>query len=157
MAGRAFYPARFEGGFPVINVYEAKAAQDFKAGTPVKFDAGQVVEVGASDVLTVGIALNDAFTGAGYDAGDSPTVITGRTNGVSVALAGPDTIFSCRGVNGGTDPVIPTLAHVGEDYGVLEDADGIWTIDIADTTNVIAKVVDVDIDNKIFFVRLYAV
>lgn len=157
MAGRAIYPARFEGGFPSIVAYEAKTGETFKAGALVTFDTGQVVECGADPTSCVGVALQPAFSGAGYDLGDSPTVITGRSNAISVALANAGTIFSGRGVNGGTDPVTPTAAHIGDQFGAAADSDGIWTLNIAETTDVVATVVDIDIVNKIFFFTLISV
>lgn len=157
MSSRAFFPARFEGGFPVITAYEAKAGQTFKAGALVIHDAGQIVAAGATPTACLGVALQPAFSGAGYGVADSPTVTTWRNNGVSVALARPDTIFSCRGVSGGTDPVTPTVAHIGVSYGAAVDANGIWYLDIANVAQLIGRVVDIDIDNKIFFVTLTSV
>ena len=156
MAGRFFQAARTVGnGVPAIQAFIADSAATFLRGAAVVVDTdGELIECGADPAKIAGFALAGAGTAPGYQAANNPTVITGRQNDVSVALGDANTVFSCRGVNGGTDPVTPALTNIGESYGILKDANGIWTLDIAETTSKSFTIVDVDIDNKIFFVKM---
>ena len=43
-----------------------------------------------------------------------------------------------------------------ESYGALADANGVWTLDIAETTTLVFTIVDIDIDNKIFFCKFHS-
>ena len=106
--------------------------------------AGEVSEAGADPTGVVGVALQGAGTGLGYGVPNSAetTVVTGRLQEVSVALANRKTIFSGRGVNGGTDPVVPLQTHIGEQYGVAKVGDD-WVIDLAETATKVVEIVDI--------------
>ena len=152
--GRKFYPADFPGNSPRIQRMAVTAAQTFKAGALVLTSAaGTISECGADPATITGVALQDAFSGPGYNAADTPTVVTGRDSDISVAIATRDTIFSGRGINGGTDPVIPLQTHIGETYGVAKTGDD-WVIDFAEVTTMSVEVVDIDLTmgtNMFFF------
>ncbi len=53
--------------------------------------------------------------------------------------------------SGSSDPV---AANIGEDYGVIEDSDGIWTLDITETTNVRLFVHNIDLERNLFLVSV---
>lgn len=154
--GRSFNTGRMPAGeAPSIIGIIPTAAQTFKKGALVKQTAAGTVSerVAATDKVT-GVALQDAFSGYGRQAANSPTLVTGQTDDCSIAIADGDTIFSCRGVNGGTDPVTPVQANIGVSYGVLKTGGGDWVLDLANVTNLVAQVVDIDADQKIFFVKI---
>lgn len=153
--GRSFNTGRMPSGeAPSILAIVATAGQTFKKGALLKQTAaGTVSERTAVGDKCSGVALQDAFSGYGYNAANAPTIITGQSGEVSVAIADAVTVFSCRGVNGGTDPLTPTQADIGVSYGVLKTAGGDWVLDKANVTNLVVEVVDIDIDQKIFFVK----
>jgi hypothetical protein len=51
--------------------------------------------------------------------------------------------------------VTPDNANVGEDYGLVRQSDGTWTVDEADTTNVVVTVIgfdtSVDSPGRVYF------
>lgn len=154
--GRSFNIGRLPTGTPDIISYQYTSGQTFKKGAlVVDVAAGTISECGADPTTGVlGVALEDANSrpgGAGI-MGDPSYITGGNKNEVSVAVASRSALFSCRGVNGATDPVTPTVSHIGEQYGVVKSGDD-WCLDEAETVNVVVEVVDVDIDQKIFFVK----
>lgn len=101
-----------------------------------------VDEIDTDDVtLVVGIAAAASQSAFGFDAGDSPTTVTGRVDSVPVAVAGRDVVFYGQLSNGTTSLVVPDGANVGVAYGVIKQADGTWTVDEADTTNKLVTVI----------------
>lgn len=156
--GRSFNTGRFPSGeAPNILSIPYTAGQVFKKGALLKQTAAGTVSerTGVADKVS-GVALQDAGSGYGAAAANNPTIITGQNLEVSVAIADGVTVFSCRGVNGGTDPLTPVQADVGVVYGVLKTGGGDWVLDKANVTNLVAEVVDIDVDQKIFFVRITA-
>jgi hypothetical protein len=154
--GRSFNAARITPGSAVkTQVYLPTAGQTFKKNALVVLDAaGTLVECGADPTKVLGVSGTPAFQGPGQNVSDS-TQTTGfstKNKGVSVMMATRDTIFSCRGINGGTDPVTPLLAHVGVAYGVAKVGND-WVLDLADTTNTVCIVTDIDVDTKVYFVK----
>ena len=154
--GRTFNFARQPQGAPNVQSMRVTAAQTFKKGAlVVDVAAGTISEFGGgTDASVLGVAGEDAFTKPGNSGMvNAPSIVTGGSaNECSLHIADRQTIFSCRAVNGGTDPVTPTQTMIGEQYGVLKVGDD-WCLDIAETTTKICEIVDVDIDNKIFFVK----
>lgn len=67
---------------------------------------------------------------------------------VIVALAEDDAQFWMAG---SSDPV---KADINQSFGVLKNADDVWIVDKADTTNTRVYVVDVDIERKLFLVKV---
>lgn len=153
--GRSFNIGRLPSGQPNITSYKYTAGQTFKAGAlVVDVAAGTISECGADPASVLGVALEPANSrpgGAGI-MGDPSYVTGGQKDEVSVAVADRSTVFSCRGINGATDPTTPTQSNIGEQYGVVKSGDD-WAIDIAETVNVVVEVVDIDIDNKIYYVK----
>ncbi len=152
---RGFNLGRTPSGTPNIVSYKYTAAQTFKKGAlVVDTAAGTISECGADPAAVLGVAMEGAGTRpGGTGIANSPSYITGGTNNeVSVAIADRSQVFTCRGVNGGTDPVTPTQTMIGETYGVAKSGDD-WVLDIAEVTTMQCEIVDVDIDNKIFFVK----
>lgn len=146
-------PARNPTGTPNVQAMRVTAGQTFKKGAlVVDTAAGTISECGADPASVLGVALQGAFTGPGNNNADSPVVVTGQSVDCSVALADRVTVFSCRGVNGGTDPVTPAITNIGEVYGVAKVGDD-WVLDLAETVATVCEIVDIDIDNKIFLVK----
>jgi hypothetical protein len=106
--------------------------------------SGEVVECGADPAAVLGVALQGAGTGMGFDLPNSSvtTVVTGRAQEVSVLIADDSTEFYARGVNGGTDPVLPLQTHIGEQYGVAKVGNE-WVIDFAETTAKVVEITDI--------------
>lgn len=152
--GRKIQPARMVGPHaPNVVSYQYTTGQTFKKGALLTFvAAGTVSECGADPATTCGVALESAASKPGWDAANSPTVVTGRVQEVSVGTADRLTIWSMRGINGGTDPVTPAITNIDEKYGVAKVGND-WVLDLAETTATIFEIVDVDIDNKIFFCK----
>lgn len=153
--GRSFNTGRIPSGeaFSILSI-AVTAAQTFKKGALVKQTAaGTISERTAVGDKVSGVALQDAFSGYGSAAANAPTVITGQNLEASVAIADAVSVFSCRGINGGTDPVTPLQANIGVSYGVAKTGGGDWVLDIANVTNLVCEVVDIDADQKIFFVK----
>lgn len=153
--GRSFNTGRIPSGeaFSILSIVYT-AAQTFKKGALLKQTAaGTVSERTAVGDKVSGVALQDAGSGYGASAANNPTIITGQNAEVSVAIADAVSVFSCRGINGGTDPVTPLQANIGVSYGVAKTGGGDWVLDIANVTNLVCEVVDIDADQKIFFVK----
>lgn len=141
-----FLPAYVEGGGTAsTRHYVVKSGEDFVQGAPLTINAGEVDELDTNDVtLIVGVAGAADGSAFGYDAGDSPTTVTGRANTVPVFVAGRDVVFYGQLSNGTTALVAPDAANVGLTYGVIKQSDGRWTVDEADTTNVVVTVIGFD-------------
>jgi hypothetical protein len=133
------------GGAPQVQAMKYATGQVFKSYAMVVDDAnGEVVECGADPQSILGVALQGAGTGPGFGFPNAAetTVVTGRNQEVSVALADRVSHFSARGVNGGTDPVLPLQTHIGEQYSLAKVGDD-WVIDIANPTTPAVEIVDI--------------
>ena len=153
--GRRFNVARLPTGTPNVQSVTYTAAQVFlKGALLVDVAAGTVSECAANPARVFGVALEGANTKpGGTGIANNPSYITGgQYKEVSVAIADRMTVFSCRGVNGGTDPVVPLQTHIGESYGVLKSGND-WVMDQSNVTNLVVEVVDIDVDQNIFFVK----
>jgi hypothetical protein len=153
MAGtRCIQPAKWVNGTPDIRSGVYKDAETWTRGALLVLDSdGLITECGSDPADVVGVALEANDTRPGYDMANSPTVITGRKQEVLYAVANTSTVFSMRGVNGGTDPSTPAQTNIGESYGALADGAGIWTLDLSETSAKVFTIVDVDVDQKVFF------
>jgi hypothetical protein len=157
--GRKMNTARFPGsgtGAPEVQVLTYTAGQTFLPyALVVAAAAGTIEECGADPASILGVALGGAARNPGYGmANDAQTgFVTGRLAEVPVAIANRSTVFSARGVNGGTDPVIPLATHITEQYGVAKTAGGDWVIDFAETVAVAVEIVDIDVDNNFFLFK----
>ncbi len=142
---------------------QEKSAQTFVNGTPVQLNAGFVQAWDGVTVAKgiYGVALEDAHNLATSGAG-APTPFgivgfpgTGTTFGkvpyqssavnipegapaslgyIDVAEANPDTIFSGQTDNSTGAATTPTIANIGSQYGMTQDANGFWYIDFAKVT-----------------------
>jgi len=115
--------------------YPLAAAQDFSKGAPVVLGTdGTISEAGADPALILGFATSSA-------AQANPADTFGyNSQNVPVALA--DQTF--RGTLEGT---YNAATDIGDQFGIVEDATGYWTVDRADTANVVVTVLDVGDDD----------
>lgn len=154
--GRSFNAARIDPGSSVqTQVYMPTAAQTFKKYALVVLDSnGTLVECGANPTKVLGVSGTAAFQGPGQNVSDSSqtTGLSDKNAGVSVMMATRLTRFSCRGINGSTDPLTPLKAHIGVAYGVAKVGND-WVMNQADTTNTVVVVTAIDVDNKVYFVK----
>lgn len=153
--GRRFNIARLPTGTPNIISVKYTAGQTFlKGALVVDTAAGTVSECAADPARVYGVAQEGANTRpGGTGIANNPSIITGGQNlEVSVAVLDRMNVFSCRGVNGGTDPVVPLQTHIGELYGVAKVGND-WVLDLAETVSTVFEVVDIDVDQNIFFVK----
>jgi len=142
---RGFNTARNAKTVPQIQSMAYTTGQVFKIGAVVvDIAAGTISEAGVDPQSVVGVALEGAGRKPGYDLANSADVVftTGRLQEVSVAIADRDTQFSGRGVNGGTDPVLPLVTHIGEQYSIVKIAND-WCIDIANPTTPAVEITDI--------------
>lgn len=155
--GRIIQPARIPGsGAAAPDVLSGVYAtgQTFIKGALLTYNAaGELTECAADPAAVAGVALEKAGSKPGFDAANSPTVVTGRVQEVSFAKANRSTVFSMRAINGGTDPVTPLQTNIDEAYGVAKTAAGEWVLDLAETTAKVFEIVDIDVDQKIFFCK----
>ncbi len=152
--GRTFNVGRMPNGdAPNVIALPYTTGQTFKKGALlVTVAAGTVSECGADPTKVVGVSGIDAGTGPGFGMSDNITQVTGREQVVSVQIADRSTVFTCRGINGATDPVTPAITNIQEKYGVAKVGVD-WVMDMAETTALVVHIVDVDVDAKIFFVK----
>lgn len=157
--GRKPNTARFPGtgsGAPETQTMRYTTGQTFiEYALVVETAAGEVSECGADPTSVLGLSLTGAGKGPGYDMpnASSTQFVTGRNQEVGVAIFNRNTVFSIRGVNGGTDPVTPLQTHIDEQYGVLKTAGGDWVLDLSETSAKVFEVVDIDADNLYFLVK----
>jgi hypothetical protein len=143
----AFRPARREGAgqgvfFPVKH-YPVVSGESFLRGAPLTQNSQEVDEIDTNDVtLILGVAGAASESGFGYGNADTVSHVTGRENTVPVYLADRNQIFFGQLSNGTTSLVVPDNDNVGEDYGVIRQSDGTWTVDEADTSNVVVVIID---------------
>lgn len=153
---QVFWPARPSGNVEQIVTFVADSSQPIVVGSLVVVAADGELEVCPADPVAlgvVGVALQANQSNPGYQAANSPTVITGRQNTISVALANTGTIFMCQGQSGaGGNPITPTQTMVGEAYGVRLDS-GTWTVDLDETTAKVVMITDIDVGAKLLFVK----
>lgn len=151
--GRKIIPARMIGtGVPSVLSGAYTTGQTFKKGALLLYvAAGTLSECGADPAAVAGVALEAAGSKPGFDAANSPTVVTGRLQEVSYAVADRHTVFSMRGENAGVIQT-PLQTNIDELYGVVKVGDD-WVLDLSETVATVFEVVDIDIDNKIFFCK----
>lgn len=122
------------GGTPFVVRHTLKSGQTFKAGDFVVLDSNEdVLEVSSADQTPVyGIAAEDAagVVESGY---------------VTVYPFTADTVIAITGDNA------PTADDVNQDYGYVEDGDGVYTLDGTDTSNTFFHVIDVDTNRNLYF------
>lgn len=125
------------GDRPFRKRYTLKSGETFKKGDFVTIDTNEdILEVsGADPASLLGIAAEDAanVVEAGW---------------VVVEIANTGTVFRMQGTSA------PTEDDVNQSYGIVEDSDGVYTVDVTDTVNTRFYVVDVDTVEEYFFVKV---
>jgi hypothetical protein len=146
-----------KGKVPNIQSGKYKTGEAIVNGSMLGLDANGelILHTGTTAVDVAGVALEGAATKPGWDAGNSPTVVTGRVQEVSYAIADADTVFAIRQEDGSGNLVDPVQADIGDSYGVL-NVSGEWRLDRSETTTKIFIIVDVDLTNKVTFVKFVA-
>lgn len=122
------------GQVPATRVLRYADGQTFGQGAILIWSAGSVVVGGSDPTDIVGIALQGAATNPGYDAANSPSVITGRNQTVTVCIPNQTTIFAANLTNSSSTLVTPAQADVGVQYGVTAYS-GKWTVDKGNTAD----------------------
>jgi hypothetical protein len=139
---------------PNIQTMRYATGQTFTLGALLtENSSGELIECSADPASVYAVAAQGAGTGPGYDLANASitTVVTGRSQEVSVYVLDRNMVFSARGVNGGTDPVLPLQTHIDEQYGVAKVGND-WVIDLAETTAKVVEIVDiVNYDGMNFF------
>lgn len=133
---------------PKYRVFTPDAAQVYVEGAVLLVDVdGEVIEAAADPAVILGFALEDAVH-----------VNDPEPNGRRVvAIAHPTATFWIEGRNGSDLAVTPALTNIGEAYGLFKEvSDGVWRMDIAETVATRVSIVDIDIDRKLFEVRVLA-
>ena len=127
---RMEFAFRKGGGGEEISEEPYTTGQTFVKGAVLKRVSGEVViaTVSETGAVIVGVALNAAATKPGYDAANSPTVITGRVQKVGVSLASRNAVFKATLVNNSDTPVACTNANIGVSYG-FRIVSTFWAID----------------------------
>ena len=154
--GRRFKPVRRTGTtVPRVQEVQYATGQTFLDGALVTQTVnGELPECGADPAAVYGVAGNACGSLPGYDLPNSSvtTVITNRRQKVSVVIADREQEFSGRGVNGGTDPVLPLQTHIGEQYGVAKVGND-WVIDFAETVAKVVQITDIRPDDNTFLFK----
>jgi hypothetical protein len=153
--GSRFEPARTSSLVESVRGYGALAGQSIVLGSLVLLDANGLLNLcGADPASILGVALNPQGAAPGFAASNSPTLINSlpQVDKVSVALAARDVEFVGQMTNGSATPVTPTVAMIGDPFGVVNQS-GIWTVDQAEAVNTRVRITDVDIDNKLVFFK----
>lgn len=154
---RTIIPARLSGlGAPEVQSVKYTTGQTFKIGTPVTLSSGEVVTDTSpiTGATVFGFAAENVASKPGYDAANSPTVVTGRVQEVSVYRANRQTVFSGQLVNNSATAVTPAQTDIGVNYG-LKDYSGYWYVDKNLTAaNATVTIVDIDADRGIVFFKV---
>lgn len=157
--GRTINVGRLPGGVtaPEIRSIQYVNAQTFWIGAALIFSSGQVTE-GAANLTTgiVGFSAEPAGTKLGFLAANNPVVVTGRNQEVSVFIANRSTVFSAGLVNGTSTEIAPAQTDIGTSYSLKAYANAAgqneWKVDKTGAVSV--KVVDIDTDRNIVFVKV---
>lgn len=156
---RTITPARFPGvSAPDVQSILYATGQTFKVGAALTLSSGEVVEDSSpiTGATIFGFAAQAAGSGLGYDAANSPTVVTNRQQAVSVVRANSMQVFSAQFVNNSATAVAPAQTDIGVNYG-LKAYSGIWCVDKNQTSsNACVTIVDIDTDRNIVFFKVMA-
>lgn len=119
-----------------IKQFNEAAAQTFKIGAAVVLDGSQnVTECGADPALILGFAAHPATKN-----------LPATTDLIQVANEGQKFWMA-----GNTNPV---YADTNVKYGIIKDANGIWTVDKTDVVNTRVYVHYVDLDRNLYLVSV---
>lgn len=146
MAERIFRPARREGTtVPVVRWMKYKTGEVIIEGSLTVTDAnGEQTLCGADPATVRGVALQAAGREVGkqFDFDSQVVARTGYSQNISIAIAEPGIEFSGAMYDGVTYQT-PVQTHIGEQYGVVKLASGVWVIDHADVVNVVVEITDI--------------
>ena len=118
--------------------YTEGAAQSFKLGAAVVLDASQfVTECGADPASLIGFAAHPAGKG-----------LPSTKDLVYVASEGQK--FWMSGTSN------PVYADTNKLYGIVKDANGIWTVDKTDVVNTRVYIHAVDLDRNLYLASVLA-
>lgn len=133
--------------FPALPAYAADqpteemtiaAAQTFKMGAAVLLDANEdVAECGADPAVIRGFAAHPA----NLHIPATKCLVWKASEGQKFLMAGT---------------AAPVKANINQVYGIVKDADGIWVVDVSDTTNTRVHVHQIDTDRNLFLVSVLA-
>lgn len=129
--------------------------QTFLQGAPLVSTLGVVSECAANPVSICGFAAEPAGSKAGYNAANSPTVITGRVQEVSMYTVFNSQLFTAWLVNASAVLVAPTVADIQTAIGLSKQViQGVstWVADKAATACI--QIIDVDVDLGIVFFKV---
>lgn len=145
MAGRIIQAAKRTGaGVPLLLSRRYKTGETFIKGAALVLDAnGELTECAATPTSLIGFAAEPAGSKPGYNAANSPTVVTGRVQEADCFEGAPEQIFSGSFRSAASTYVVPTQTIINESYGLAKDADGTWYVNQADTTNLAVTIVDI--------------
>jgi len=158
MAARAITAARGFTGAPLVQSVKYTTGQTFVGGAALILSSGEVIEDTSpiTGATVFGFAAEKVASKPGYDAANSPTVVTNRVQEVAVYRANAQTVFSGALVNNSATVIAPAQTDIGVNYG-LKAYSGIWCVDKNLTAgNATVTIVDIDIDNKIVYFRVMA-
>lgn len=130
------FPATPDARSRKLRQYAQKAGETFKLGACVLLDANEdILEAGADPASIRGFAAEPA--GKDPEAGK-----------VLVAVCDQGELFWMAGDNA------PVKADINQNYGIVKDADGIWTVDGTETTNTRVHVHQIDTDRNLYLVSV---
>ncbi len=161
MPAQYFRPSHDLNAAPMSPIWRPYlSTETYKRGALVQTNAdGLVIECTDADFISsvtgkvLGIANEAVNSRPGDLVANGAVIINTIQHMVPVFLASAGTLFIGSGVNGATDPVVPLATHVGEEYNVIRDANGIWRIDFAETAEKIVHIEKIDTDINCFFFR----
>lgn len=143
---RPFRPARRAGTtVPVIRAMKYKTGEALIIGSLSVTDAnGEQTLCGADPAVVRGVCLQAAGSNPGYEVANDSLVVsrTGVQQTISIAIADREAEFSGHMYDGATLQT-PAQTHIGEQYGVVKLASGVWVIDHADTVAVVLEITDI--------------
>src|SRR5688572_25648220 len=133
------WPARWHTGRPRVRQFPLAAGSVFNAGDFLTMNGSSEAEevAGADPTPLLGLAAENA----------ADVVEAGFVN-VYVFDDSWEFAIQCSSA--------PTAANKNVSYGIIEDGDGIYTLDLTDTVNTRVRVVDVDVQRQLAFGRVIA-
>lgn len=132
------FPATADARNRSVRQYNLKAGQSFALGAAVLLDATpEITECGADPAAILGFACEPT--------GKDPE---GATTKMLVAVVAQGERFFMSGTSN------PVAADVNVLYGIVKDANGIWTVDKTDVVNTRVYVHAVDTDRNLYLVSV---